>query len=71
MLRHVLNKMEGHFISGYADGKNTLDAPISLKQDAITSAQSFLDSHPETKHHFDEVTKLVNGFESPYTTCKL
>ena len=37
-----------------------------MKQDVITSAQSFLDSHPETKHHFDEVTKLVNGFESPY-----
>ncbi|HIF9346834.1 TPA: type II toxin-antitoxin system antitoxin DNA ADP-ribosyl glycohydrolase DarG [Photobacterium damselae] len=66
VLRHVLDKMEGHFISGYADGKNKPDVPISLKQDAITSAQSFLDSHKETKHHFDEVTKLVNGFESPY-----
>lgn len=66
VLRHVLEKMEGHFISGYADGVNKPDTPIQLKDGAINDAQSFLSSHPETKQHFDEVTKLVDGFESPY-----
>lgn len=66
VLRHVLDKMEGHFISGYADGINKPDTPIILKDGADKDAQSFLASHPDTKHNFDEVTKLVDGFESPY-----
>ncbi|WP_372377920.1 macro domain-containing protein [Vibrio natriegens] len=66
VLRHVLEKMEGHFITGYADGVNKPDTPIQLKDGAIDDAQSFLVSHPDTKHNFDEVTKLVDGFESPY-----
>lgn len=66
VLRHVLDKMEGHFISGYADGVNKPDTPIQLKEGAINDAQSFLATHPETKQNFDEVTKLLNGFESPY-----
>ncbi|SON50423.1 macro domain-containing protein [Vibrio tapetis] len=66
VLRHVLEKMEGHFISGYADGINKPDTSIQLKGGAINDAQSFLASHPDTKENFDQVTKLVDGFESPY-----
>ncbi|MGF1688800.1 macro domain-containing protein [Photobacterium japonica] len=66
VLRHVLDKMEGHFISGYADGLNKPDTPIQLKEGALEEAQSFLKAHPETKQRFDNVTKLVDGFESPY-----
>lgn len=66
VLRHVLDKMEGHFISGYADGVNKPDTPIQLKNGAFDEAQLFLATHPKTKQNFDEVTKLVDGFESPY-----
>lgn len=64
VLRHVLNRMEGHFITGYADGHNKPDTPIKLKEEATKEAMSFLDQHPDTKQCFDKVAKLIEGFES-------
>lgn len=64
VLRHVLDKMEGHFISGYADGLNKPETPIELKGDAAQEALCYLEQHPETKQRFDKVTKLIEGFES-------
>ncbi len=66
VLRHVLEKMEGHFISGYADGQNKPDIPIELKGSAAQEAISFLANHPDTQSRFEDVAKLVDGFESPY-----
>ena len=43
VLRHVLEKMEGHFITGYADGLNKPDTPIELKDDAAKEAFDFLE----------------------------
>ena len=64
VLRHVLDKMEGHFISGYADGLNKPDTPIVLNKDTAQEALSFLDGHLDTKNRFDKVAKLIEGFES-------
>lgn len=64
VLRHVLDKMEGHFISGYADGLNKPETPIELKKDAAQEAMAYLDTHKETKERFDRVAKLIEGFES-------
>ncbi|WP_299493418.1 macro domain-containing protein [uncultured Shewanella sp.] len=64
VLRHVLDKMEGHFITGYADGLNKPDTPIELKGDAATEALSYLEQHQDTKQRFDKVAKLIEGFES-------
>ncbi|MGO2089071.1 MAG: type II toxin-antitoxin system antitoxin DNA ADP-ribosyl glycohydrolase DarG [Oceanisphaera sp.] len=64
VLRHVLDKMEGHFITGYADGKNKPDMPIELKDDAVTEALHYLQVCPETKNRFDKVARLIEGFES-------
>jgi O-acetyl-ADP-ribose deacetylase (regulator of RNase III) len=64
VLRHVLDKMEGHFISGYADGLNKPDTPIELNKDAAQEALNYLDEHLETKNRFDKVAKLIEGFES-------
>ena len=64
VLRHVLDKMEGHFISGYADGLNKPETPIELKDDAAKEALSYLEAHQETKQRFDKVAKLIEGFES-------
>jgi hypothetical protein len=38
VIRHVLDKMEGHFITGYADGINKPETPIELKDDAAREA---------------------------------
>lgn len=64
VLRHVLDKMEGHFITGYADGINKPETPIELKNDAAIEAINYLQACPETKQRFDKVARLIEGFES-------
>lgn len=64
VLRHVLDKMEGHFVTGYADGLNKPDTPIQLKEDAVAEALNYLEQHTETKLRFDRVAKLIEGYES-------
>ncbi len=65
-LRHVLNAIEGHLIAGYADGGDTPDKPLSLVPGAVDEAKSFLGRHKTSRARFERVTRLVDGFESPY-----
>lgn len=64
VLRHVLDKMEGHFITGYADGLNKPDTPIELKDAAAVEAINYLQACPETNQRFNRVARLIEGFES-------
>ncbi|ETX11511.1 Appr-1-p processing domain protein [Marinomonas ushuaiensis DSM 15871] len=64
VLRHVLERMEGHFITGYADGSNKPETPIELKSEAAEEALHFLDQNIETKQRFNQVAELIEGFES-------
>lgn len=65
-LRHVLNAIEGHFISGYADGGDAPDKPLQLLPGAIEEANAFLEKHPQSRERFNKVSQLVEGFESPF-----
>lgn len=65
-LRQVLRAIEGHFISGYGDGGDAPDKPLTLLPGAVQEAQAFLESHPATHEHFDRVVRLVEGFETPF-----
>jgi O-acetyl-ADP-ribose deacetylase (regulator of RNase III) len=65
-LRHVLNVMEGHFITGYGEGRNKPGTPISLKPGAADEAEVFLTDHPDTKARFSRVVDVIEGFETPY-----
>ncbi|MDX7999759.1 macro domain-containing protein [Xenorhabdus sp. Reich] len=65
-LRHVLNVIEGHFISGYSDGGDAPDKVLQLVPGAIDEANAFLEKHPETRERFERVSCLVEGFESPF-----
>ena len=65
-LRHVLNKIEGHFISGYADGGDAPNKPLSLLPGAYEEASIFLSSHQDTHHRYKKVADLVDGFETPF-----
>ena len=65
-LRHVLHAIEGHFISGYADGGDAPDKPLELVPGAVEDAVAVLDRFPETGTRFDRVASLVEGFESPF-----
>lgn len=65
-LRHVLREIEGHFISGYADGGDAPDKELRLVPGADADAQLFLKNHPEASRRFERVSQLVEGFESPF-----
>lgn len=65
-LRHVLRAVEGHLIAGYADGGDAPDKPLSLVPGAVDEAKGFLDRHDISRARFERVTRLVEGFESPY-----
>ena len=65
-LRHVLNIIEGHFISGYEDGGDNPIKKIKILESAIIQADDFLKDKKSTKFNFIKVSKLVNGFETPY-----
>lgn len=65
-LRHVLNAIEGHLVSGYADGGDSPHKQLKLVPGAIEDAGIFLQEHPDTRARFDKVANLVEGFESPF-----
>ena len=65
-LRHVLHAVEGHLISGYADGGDAPHKPLFLVPGAIEDASAFLAHHVNTRARFDRVSELLKGFESPF-----
>jgi O-acetyl-ADP-ribose deacetylase (regulator of RNase III) len=65
-LRHVLRTIEGHLISGYADGGDDPGKPLNLVPGAVEDANAFLESHQETRTRFERVDSLVEGFETPF-----
>ncbi|MCY4357106.1 MAG: macro domain-containing protein [Gammaproteobacteria bacterium] len=65
-LRHVLNAIEGHLVFGYVDGGDAPDKSLQLVPGAIEDAAKFLGEHAETRQRFEQVTELIEGFESPF-----
>lgn len=65
-LRHVLIRIEGHFITGYGDGKNAPEVPIALLPGAAQEAKKFLADHPSTRERFERVAEVIEGFETTY-----
>ncbi len=65
-LRHVLNVIEGYFISGYADGGDKPDKQLKLVPGAFQEAKKFLENHSDTRKNSLRVIDLVDGFESPF-----
>ena len=65
-LRHVLNAIEGHLVSGYADGGDAPDKELELVPGALDEAHRFLENAPETHARFERVSALIEGFESSF-----
>ena len=65
-LRHVLQAMEGHYISGLGDGST--EAEIKLVPGALDAANQFLEDEPAPalRERVGRVAALIEGFESPY-----
>ena len=65
-LRHVLRDIEGHLISGYADGGDAPGKELELVPGTVEDATAFLENHTATKKRMDRVADLVAGFESAF-----
>jgi len=65
-LRHVLSRIEQHYITGYADGDDDPEKQIEILPGADTAAEQLLRNHPETQARFERVAALIQGFETPY-----
>lgn len=65
-LRHVLSRIEGHWISGFGDGHDNPHKPIEIISDAAQEALSFLEDRFDTAARMERVAHLINGFEDAY-----
>jgi len=65
-LRNVLAAIEGHFISGYGVGGDAPDKLLELVPGAIKDARNMLEQQPTTMSRFEQVARLIEGFESPF-----
>jgi hypothetical protein len=63
-LNHVLQRLEGHFIRGYGD--RSAQASIHLLPGATEEAHTFLRDDPNAEELVERVTRLIDGFETPY-----
>jgi len=65
-LSHVLNRIEGHMLSGYADGGDKPDKQIQIVPGADVDAAAFLAQRTETNTRLSRVAELIDGFETPF-----
>lgn len=65
-LAQVLKVVEGHMITGYADGGDAPEKQLELVPGAATEAARFLQNEAEALARFDRVCRLVEGFESSF-----
>ena len=65
-LRHVLRVVDGHLISGYADGGDQPDKPLALVPGVRDEVQIVLEQNVMTMERFKRVAGLVAGFETSF-----
>lgn len=63
-LNHVLQNIEGHCIRGYGDRTET--SAIYVLEKGRDAADRFLSEHPDTGDLLQQVSDLIEGFETPY-----
>ncbi len=65
-LRHVLHRIEGHYVQGFGDGKNKPETPLELIGDAAAEAEAFLEARPASQTRLGDVAALIEGYETPF-----
>lgn len=60
----ILQHINGHFIRGYSD--RSTRSEIYLLPQAIKPAHDFLANKPEAESRLQRVSRLIDGFETPY-----
>lgn len=65
-LRHVLRRIEGHFIRGYEDGGDNPMKQLELITDAVTKASELIANNQGINLKINKVFNLIEGFESSF-----
>lgn len=65
-LRHVLDVMNGVYITGFDDREDNPQKEIELLENSYALAEEFLENHDELKQHLNMVSSLISGFETPF-----
>lgn len=65
-LRHVIQAIDGYYITGYGTGGDAPDKQLELVPGAVKDAATALEGDIDARHRFDRVAGLVEGFESPF-----
>lgn len=67
-LRHVLNAIEGHYVTGFGDASEEPGKVLEPSPIAIDKAEVYLHSKSksETLARFNRVENLIDGFETSY-----
>ncbi|SDQ75692.1 macro domain-containing protein [Pseudoxanthomonas sp. CF125] len=65
-LRHVLSKVEGHWLTGYGDGQDSPQKELDLLEGADVEAFDFLSERFDTLDRMERVAHLIEGYEDPY-----
>jgi uncharacterized protein YwgA len=63
-LNHLLQRLDGHFIRGFGDRDTT--SQIYVLSEGSQAAQDFMEQHPDAKERLEQVSRLIEGFETPY-----
>jgi len=63
-LNHTLQHIEGHYIRGYGDRSNR--AAIHPLPEGVETASAFLAAAPDVAERLKKVSRLIEGFETPY-----
>lgn len=65
-LRHVLTRLEGHYLTGTQSSGDAPGTPLQILPGTMPEVEQFLAQQPATRHRFERVTDLVEGFETPF-----
>jgi uncharacterized protein YwgA len=63
-LNHLLQRLDGHFIRGFGD--RDTNSQIYVLSEGSQTAQDFMEQHPDAKERLEQVSRLIEGFETPY-----
>jgi O-acetyl-ADP-ribose deacetylase (regulator of RNase III) len=65
-LRHQLNRLEGHYTTGFGDGSEAPTKMLDLRPGAVEEADDFLARADDVNKRMDRVGRLIDGFEDPF-----
>jgi O-acetyl-ADP-ribose deacetylase (regulator of RNase III) len=63
-LNHALEHIDGHYIRGFGDRAQTSE--IYVLSEGRSASVEFLKDDPEATQYLEQVSNLIDGFETPY-----